>query len=434
MKCPICKVTSWEKVDEYRLKPQGMSMCTGCGFVSYPDKYKKKEDVIQYYRSQYRGTPPKVHNLFTGQNKLHYHEWFLADLVKDWIAAGKKDPVICDTGAAFGLFLSWWRNVRDKEGNLAFPQATLTGTELTTTFRRVAYHEYGHLLTEDFDATKKYDFISSYKVAEHIYDIDEELARYREALKPDGRLYISVPVWFYRMHNFGAAGWDIEYYYHPDHCNVWSTGHFEKLLAASGFKVLKRDYDVYDATYLCELGEDTPATAALPPQQVKAALKAIYQANDLTAKRDFDGAVAAWPNFPVARRAAYEFRRAEYHRKGYAAIRDAVIKPWLALDPLGYDALGFAADLSLRYKQFDEAEHYCKTALNGRPISEQFLTQLGNVYRTKANDAKTEAERQQALVNARECARLVKAHCLAGFQNAVTWIFNDCAQLPIPGE
>jgi len=409
-------------------------MCTSCGFVSYPEKHRKKADVIEYYRTKYRGTPPKVHNLFTGQNKLHYHEWFLQDLVKEWVEQGKKDPVICDTGAAFGLFLTWWRNVRDKDGAPAFPNAQLFGTELTTTFRRVAYHEYGQLLTEDFDDSKQYDFISSYKVAEHIYDVDEELARYKAALKPGGRLYISVPVWFHRMHNFGAQGWDIEYYYHPDHCNVWSTGHFERLLAESGFKVLKRDYDVYDATYLCEVGEDTPATPALAPQQVKAALEAIKRAHDHAQHREFDAAITVWPNFAVGRRAAYEYRRAEYHKKGYAAIREAVIKPWLELDPLGYDGLAFAADVALRYKQFDEAEHYCKTALNGRPIHEVFLTQLGNIYRTKAHAAATEHERQQAIVNARECARLQKKHCLAGFQNAVTWIYNDCAQLPIPGE
>lgn len=438
MKCVICKQSSWEKVDQYRIKPQGMSLCTSCGFISYPEKYKTKEQVIEYYRKEYRGTPPKINNLFTGQTKLHYHEHFLRDLVQTWIVAGKQDPVICDTGAAYGLFLAWWRNVKNKDGAPAFPKAELLGTELTTSFRRVAYHEYGLSLSEEFDTSKKYDFISSYKVAEHIYGIDEELVRYRDALKEDGILYISVPTWFDRAHNFGMQGFDIEYYYHPDHCNVWTRGHFEKLLTETGFQILKADHDVYDSTYLCIVaaeGRDIIAPIAAPTVDwVRKALQRIYQANELCNKRQYEQAVEVWPNFPIARRAAYENRRAEWHKRGFEGIREGVIKPWLAIDPFSAEALLFSADLALRYKQFNEAEEYCKRGIVNQPPREMFFTMLANIYRTAAKEAPTIEKKYQYLADARECAKMIKTHFLAGFQNAVTWIYNDHAQLPMPGE
>lgn len=436
MKCPICKASSWENVDQYRIKPVGMSLCTGCGFVTYPQRYKTKEQVFEYYRKEYRGRPPQVQNLYTGQTKLHYHEHFLGDLVKQWIVDGKQDPVVCDTGAAFGLFLAWWRNVKDKDGKVAFPKGEFLGTELTTSFRRVAYHEFGLTLTEEFDTSKQYDLISSYKVAEHIFDIDEELARYRDALKPGGKLYISVPTWFYRMHNFGATGWDIEYYYHPDHVNAWTRGHFERLLSKTGFRILKEDHDIYDSTYLCDVNpeKDVKAVEHMGPAEVRTAMQRIFQAHECAQKRQFDEALQHWPNFPVARRAAYEYRRAEYHKRGYAAIKAEVIEPWLAMDPGYNDALALASDLALRYLQFDDAIMYSKRALDGRPLHEVFLTQLGNIYRTKAKYETDPQKKYQAIASARDCMRMIKNAYLQGFANATTWMYNDHAQLPMPGE
>jgi SAM-dependent methyltransferase len=434
MNCTVCKHSQWEKVDQFRIKPQGMHMCTNCGFITYPDKYKSKDQVFEYYRTVYRGTPPKVHNLLTGQNKLHMHTHFLKDIVHQWLDEGKKDPVICDVGAAYGLFLAWWRDIRDEKGQPAFPDAHLFGTELTKSFRRVAYHEFGLTLNEDFDDSKQYDLITSFKVAEHIYGIEDELVRYKKALKPGGKLYISVPTWFNRLHNFGAPGFDIEYYYHPDHCNVWTRGHFEKVLTDAGFKITFSDQTVYDSTYICEVGEGTPLHALPTPKEIRECLERVFRATHHCLKREFDAAIEVWPNLPVARRAAYEMKRAALHKKGYKGIREEVIDPWLAIDPEYLDALLFAGELALRYNQFDDAEAFCKRALHNRPLNEGSLTVLANVYRSKAHHSKNPQEKTQAILNARECAKIIKNNFLAGFQNSVTWIYNDHAQLPMPGE
>ncbi len=44
MRCIVCDNSNWENVDQFRIKKEGMSLCKSCGFVSYPEKYKKKEN------------------------------------------------------------------------------------------------------------------------------------------------------------------------------------------------------------------------------------------------------------------------------------------------------------------------------------------------------------------------------------------------------
>lgn len=436
MKCTICQTEGkWKNVDKYRIKPQGMEMCTSCGFVSYPSRYKSKDKVIDYYRKEYRATPPKVHNLYTGQNKLHYHNQFLMPLLKQWIKEGKKDPVVSDVGAAFGLLLAWLRDIKDQSnGAPAFPKIDLNGVELTLTFRRVAYHEFGLNLKEEFDASKKYDLISSYKVAEHMFDVRDELIKYRECLKEGGHLYISVPTWFERMTNFGIGGFDLEYYYHPDHCNVWTKEHFQRLLAETGFKIIKQDHLMYDSTYLCVVGEEDVKQVVPGPLEIEGRLDLIYKANELLSKRKFIEAIQTWPNFPVGRRAVYEHNRNTYHQNGWGWIKQNIIEEWLKIDPEFPEALLFAADLALRYDRYDDALDYIKRGLVVRNDDTQFLTLLANMYRTMASKEPDANKRYQNIASARQVTQVIKNTSLQSHGNAVTWIYNDHAQLPMPGE
>ena len=323
MRCVICDHSNWENVDEFRLSKQGMSLCTTCGFVSYPEKHKKKEDVIEHYRHTYRAAPG-VDNLYTGSRKLHYHAEFLEEIIKKWSEEGKTDPVVSDVGAAYGLYLQWFKQLRHPENNKQlFPDADLNGVELTLTYRRNAWHEFGLDLKEDFDDSKKYDLITSYKVAEHMYDIDVELKRYYEALNDDGKLYISVPTWFRILHNFGVeSSFDIEYYYSTDHCNVWHERHFRHLLQKCGFAIEKEDHAIYDAAYICRKlkeGEKVEEVKLLTVDQIRANLAAVKEASDLLTAQKFADALNVYPNFPMAWRAHYEMNRNQFHQKGFGS-------------------------------------------------------------------------------------------------------------------
>lgn len=85
--------------------------------------------------------------MFAGERKNCFHHKFLLDLFNKWKAEGKESPRICEIGAAYGFTLQWIRQI--------FPKAEISGTELTTSFRRNAYHEFGIKLDEDIDTTKK---------------------------------------------------------------------------------------------------------------------------------------------------------------------------------------------------------------------------------------------------------------------------------------
>lgn len=437
MRCLVCDKSDWENVDQFRIKKEGMSLCKACGFVSYPEKYKKKEEVLEFYRKQYRAAPT-VENLYQGQRKLGYHEAFLSEPILDkWRKEGKKDPVIFEVGAAYGLVLAWFKNMRDQNG-LFFPDANLNGSELTVSYRRNAWHEFGINLEEDFDESKNYDLIVSYKVAEHLLDADLELMRYRKCLKPDGKLYISVPTWFNRLHNFGVGGFSLEYYFDPAHVNVWSRPHFEAVLKKAGFKIIKENHSYYDNTYLCEADlerNETSISVQLPTAtQVKEWLTRIKVADELCQKKLFGEAIEQWPNFPLARRAYYEYQRKEWHAKGVEEIINQVAKPWIAIDPDSYDAFIFSADILMRYDKYQEALEYLKNALIRRPKCETTLGAISNCYRMLSKKSNDAHEKIEFLKQSRDIMQFMKANCLNAFANATTWIYNDNASIPMPGE
>lgn len=433
MRCIVCDKNEWENVDQYRIKKEGMSACKNCGFVSYPKKWKAKNEIIEYYRKSYRAAPT-VDNLYSGQRKLHYHHEFLyPSVIEQWKKEGKKDPVVFDVGAAYGLSLAWLRNMRESGVHL-FPQADLNGSELTLSYRRNAFHEFGLDLKEDFDDSKKYDLIMSYKVAEHMLDADLELVRYREALKEDGHLYISVPTWFNRLHNFGMGGFSIEYYYSPDHVNAWTRAHFEYILKKTGFKIIKENHAYYDSTYLCvpgDFGREVPLPTLA---HIVECLARVKKADEFCQKKELDKALEAWPNFPLVRRAAYEYNRKEWHTKGIEEIMKQIIDPWLQLDPDSYEAFALGGDLLMRYKKYNDALLYLQKALQRRPKCDSILGAIANTYRCLAEESKNDDEKAHYMTEARTIMRYIKDNCLIAFGQATTWVYNDNASIPMPSE
>lgn len=433
MRCLVCEKSSWENVDRFRLKKSGMSICKACGFISYPDKYKKKEEIIDYYRAQYRAAPT-VENLYSGQRKLHYHHEFLYPTVIDkWKKSVKTDPVIFDVGAAYGLALAWFKSMKE-DGKLLFPNADLNGSELTLSFKRNAYHEFGFNLIDDFDDSKKYDLIISYKSAEHILDFDLELLRYKSALKDDGYLYISIPTWFHRLNNFGMGGFSLEYYYSPDHINTWTVEHFLHILKRVGFKILNENRSYYDTTYLCQVGEFQGDVHLPGYAKIMGYLERVQIADEACQKKDFPKALQAWPNFPIVRRAMYEYHRKDWHAKGIDETMKGVVDPWVELDPDSFEAFALGGDLLMRYERYNDALKYLKEALNRRPKCDAILSAIANCYRSLAAKAPSITKKEEFTKEARTLMRFIKENHLCAFAQATTWVYNDNALIPTPYE
>jgi SAM-dependent methyltransferase len=427
VRCPICtEVGQWKSVDQYRYKASGMCLCTSCGFVTYPEAISKTAQLKDFYREEYRDAPG-VNNLYTGERKLHYHGAFLESLFKQWESDGLKDPAVCEIGAAFGMFLDWVRKV--------VPGAKLFGTELTTSMVRNAFHLYGLRLTDEIDATKKYDLIATYKVAEHQPNIDVELEKYAQCLKPGGRLYISVPTWFGRMSNFGVNGFSLEYYYHKNHINVWTQKLFEGLLARCGFEVVQENHTFYDDSYLCVVN---PEKKNLPmvkesPVEIERSLAAIFTAAAAFDAGEYAQAIAAWPNFPEAHTLHYEMNRQKFHGQGFDWIIENVGKKAVEACPKSTNALLLCADICMRYNQWEKALEYLNKVLDWKPNDGTTLSNIAHCFRNISQMVQG-PEKLRMIVEARNVTRMVTAVSQQMKSDALTWMMQDNARIPTPWE
>ncbi len=427
MICPNCNSKDWENVDWARIKPVGMSICKPCGFVSYPDKWKTKEEILKHYRTSYR-QPPTHFNIFTGERKNHFHHAFLYDLFNQWRKDGIESPRIVEVGAAFGFTLQWIRQI--------FPKAEIYGTEITTSMRRVAKHEFDVQLDEDIDTTKKYDLIMSYKVLEHQLDPNLELLRYQKCLKPNGRMYMSVPTWFDSMTNFGLGGFDLEYYYDPNHINVWTRNMFEGMLATNGFEIVKKDTVIYSSTYLCKANDKLLGTAPVKEDfnKIKTILKTVKDAFLLTNENRFQEAINLWPDYPHAHTQLLEMTRRELKDKGWPWFKEHRLEVFIKQCPNSADALISATDFAMRAEQWQDAINYCERALIAKPENPVSLHAMCNIMREKAVRGKTPKEIRHYFEQAREVAIHLRKTSSQHFKEATDLIFLFESHLAFEGE
>jgi SAM-dependent methyltransferase len=339
-----------------------MSICTTCGFVTYPDKIRSKAELIEYYKHDYRPAP-NFQNLVTGERKLQYHIAFLADTFDQWKKEGKENLVVTEIGSAFGMFLNWFRGI--------FPKAEMEGVELTRSYVRNAWHLYKIKSRDDFDDSKKYDFIASYKCLEHMAEPDVELKRYLAALKDDGVLYLGVPIWWEQAKNFGASGFDLEYYYSTNHINVWSRSHVEGLIDAAGGEIVKENCTFYDTVYLIkrksEAKEKVDPIYYQDAELIRGDMYRLQQASEYFQLGQYSKAIEAWPNYPSAWTAYYEFNRKQFHQNGFDWIYENVIEKAIAACPDDAEIHCLAADICRRYTEYELALDHLDQANRLRP-------------------------------------------------------------------
>ncbi len=423
MRCFVCDGTEWTNVDKYRMKPHGMSMCNGCGVVSYPKKYKTEEEIKAHYRTGYRPAPNAM-NLFSGERKLYYHEVLLAPLLEEWKKAGVK-PVIGEIGAAMGLFLSWIRH--------KVPGCQVSGTELTTSFRRVAFHEFGIELTEEFDFSKKYDLIASYHVLEHQTDPDIWLRRYAEALSPSGVLYLSTPIWFREATNFGQAGFDLEYYWAPDHINCWSEEHLEQVIRRAGLAILHKNDNIYGNTYILKQDDQIkPIDKLWDVNAYENTMEKMITCWKAIEENDTALAIATYPNCPKAWVHHYELERGRFHKDSAALA--SFLEQAIAACPNTADTLTMAGDIYTRYEKFQEAYKLFERALRRKPNNPTILMAMSNCIRQTALREKDEKERIVLLKEALRILERVRETSVELSNQATSWMYHDQSLIPMENE
>ena len=427
-RCIICNtVNNWENVDHLKEKPMGMSICRHCGFVTHMNSLTPKEEIKEYYKNSYR-QPPTVGNFFTGQRKLYYHQAFLGPLFDEW---GKEDrkPEIFESGTAYGLFIKWAKDYLKARGT----EATVSGSEWTESFKRVCFHHHGIELQDEIDENKKYDLIASYKVLEHQVDADKELRKFVKLLKDDGLIYIGVPIWFKTMTNFGMNGFDIEYYYHKDHINVWNDRLFRTLLNKCGLEIIKENHVYYDSVFLCKRNDElmTKDLVRCDYKEIISDMERIKKAFEHFKKQEFKEACETYSNYPQAWIMNYEKNRNEFHKLGPNGIWENHSKLAMKACPGNAEIYLHVADIYARYDKFEEAIKYVDKGYELRPGSPDLLTARGQYLMSLAELAQDEKDSIALLKEARgtfyECARVSeqKKH------EVITWIYKIESMIPM---
>lgn len=422
MKCVNCGSNDWENIDVYRLKPSGMCICKSCAFVSYPSKWATYEDIKKHYQSSYR-KPPTSSNYFTGQRKLHFHNKFLQSVFEQWKTQGLDAPKIFEIGAAYGMVLDWLKSL--------YPKSTVAGTELTTSFKRVCKHEFGIDLVDDFDDTTKHDLIISYKVAEHQLDVDKELRKYATSLTDNGLLYISVPTWFDSANNFGIAGFDLEYYYDTNHINMWTRPMFENMLSRAGLEIIKKDYLIYDSTYLCKRNDSLMSAAVHKEdyKEIQGRMDLIKKAYMLFNENKFEEAIAMYPDYPHAHTARAEMIRKESFKQGWGWIKENIIEKGMKDCPTSVEFIVTCTDMAMRAEQWEEAIKLAELCLTLKPENPVALSQLVNIMREVALRAKDEKSKAHYFKQARDIARHLRLVSAQHFREATDMIYTFDAQI-----
>jgi len=431
IRCAICDtVGDWKNVDHLKITKTGMSICQSCGFVTHIDNLKGKDELKEYYKTDYR-PPPNANNFFTGQRKLHYHQAFLSDLYKKWGEEDKK-PVIFESGAAYGMFLKWTKDYLKAKGT----KAEVYGSEWTDSFKRVCFHHHEIRLTDEIDESKKYDLIASYKVLEHQIDPDKELRKFVKLLKSDGLIYIGVPVWFTTLTNFGVNGFDIEYYYSKDHINVWSEKLFKALLKKCGLEIVKSNDVYYDHVYLCKRNDDLIAEKPeyTDPKKVEEDMVKIQKAENFKVDVKFREAIETWPNFPIAWINNYEKNRKQMHDIGFKGLYEAHCQLALEACPKSADIMGHVGEVCARDDQHERAIEHFDKAIAMRPGSPTFYQAraqsfmvLSEIMTNPEDKVKYLAEARGTLYHCAGISDQTKFDCL-------NYIYKVESMMPLPLE
>ena len=252
--------------------------------------------------------------------------------------------------------------------------------------------------------------------------------------KADGVLYISVPTWFDAMVNFGTAGFSVEYYYHPNHINCWTRPLFETLLKKKGFKIIKENHVYYDSTYLCAHDPSvmTEAPRYEDPAEIESRMAKIFEAAKSFDQGQYEKALTAYPNFPDAYAGYFEGERAKHHKNGFDWIFEHVAKRALTACPNSVAVRMLAADLCMRYNQWEKSLAYLKESLEMKPQDPSIMLNIAHCFRQLSLMVADPQEKVRLLAEAAKVCQAVSMSSQQAKSEAITWLMNDNARIPIP--
>lgn len=266
---------------DYKDPRTGFKICSETGYITYDER----PELEEHYRKSYRKNVQAM-NLITANRKIEYHKKFLGV-----DHSGKR---VLDFGCASGATLNWIRSCG----------ARVKGYELTDGFVNYARNVYSlDIVQSKFpdEPADTYDLVILYHVLEHVPEPVALLSSLRECMKPDGMLYLSVPVWGECLDEPGGTPTlDFESLYHIDHIQVFSRTSIRNVIGLCGMEIMLEDDQVYGHTFLLRKGDGKPRKIVKEDSKtiiknLEAQKKAIEIVRD-----DPSAAYQVWPDYPDA--------------------------------------------------------------------------------------------------------------------------------------
>lgn len=291
--CPVCDKDDWEGMDYLRKEKTGFVICRECAFQTYHPadrKYKEESELLDFYRFEYR-RHPNGDNVITCNRKMGYFQSAYGDF---YAKKKHKNWRVLDIGCAQGYFLGYLKQIGYKPENLF-------GTEYTVTYRNYANNFYGlKNVTEEYDKTKKYDYIHICHVLEHMHEPDKKLLEFRDMLKDDGYLMVAVPVWHHGLYDSAKASIaSFEDLYHTAHVNVWTQRAVRNLLNKTGWRIVEENSKYYGYMLMLKKG---PIRGIIKEDYKKIidSTKREKEAISHYERKEFLKALQIYPNYPDA--------------------------------------------------------------------------------------------------------------------------------------
>jgi SAM-dependent methyltransferase len=208
--------------------------CGECGLLRL-DPQPPPQELARYYPDNYWFAPDRS---AAGRFEEIYRRLVLRDHVRFAARAirgsGARGPLL-DAGCGGGLFLGMMR----ERGFRVIGLDSSREAAAIAWLRQRAPSVCATLDQSPF-APGSFGAISMFHVLEHLYDPRAYLAAARRLLEPEGRLIVQVPnasCWQFRLLGGAWNGIDV-----PRHLFDYRARDLEKLLHASGFRVLRRKY------------------------------------------------------------------------------------------------------------------------------------------------------------------------------------------------
>ena len=249
-KCPVCGGESQRaflEAEDHNVSSDQFKIveCGACYF-RFTNPIPTEETIGEYYKSENYVSHSGTKKGFV--NKVYHIVRNRAIRQKQNLASKySKEKTILDIGCGTGDFLGYCRSKN---------WITL-GLEPDHSARKIA------LENNDIDAKKlnhlydieanSFDVISMWHVLEHVYNLNEDIERYKKILKDDGALIIAVPNCSSKDAEHYKANWAA--YDLPIHLYHFRPDNMKQLFSKHGMEVVKILPMKFDSYYISMISE-----------------------------------------------------------------------------------------------------------------------------------------------------------------------------------